>query len=68
MRDPDTWEEKIRQVPLLKCKVCGVTNRNHHYQRSNFWLVQRRVKPGVRRVKSMSAVRREKRKRRRRSV
>jgi len=72
MRDPDTWEEKIRTVPLLRCKVCGLTNRNHQYQRSNFWLVQRKVKPGVRRVKSLSEVQREKKRsrarRRRRGV
>jgi hypothetical protein len=72
MRDPDTWEEKIRTVPLLRCKVCGLTNRNHQYQRSNFWLVQRKVKPGVRRIKSLSEVQREKKRsrarRRRRGV
>lgn len=66
MRNPDTWEEKYRMVPLLRCKVCGITNRNNHYQRSNYWLVARRVKPGVRRVKSLSDVQREKRRARRR--
>ena len=64
IRDPDTWEEKIRQVPLLRCKVCGITNRNHHYQRSNFWLVARRIKPGTRRVKSLTEVQREKKRER----
>jgi hypothetical protein len=66
MRDPDTWEEKYRMVPLLHCKVCGLTNRNHQYQRSNYWLVARRVKRGVRRVKSLSDVQREKKRARRR--
>ncbi len=66
MRNPDSWEEKYRVVPLLHCRICGLTNRNHQYQRSNYWLVARRVKPGVRRVKSMSAVRKDKKRRRRR--
>lgn len=64
IRDPETWEEKVRLVPLLRCRVCGLTNRNHHYQRSNFWLVQRRIKPGARKVKSLSDVQREKKRER----
>jgi len=60
MRDPETWEEKERTVPLLHCRVCGLTNRDSKYQRSNFWLVSRPIKRGVRRVKPLTEVQREK--------
>lgn len=68
MRNPDTWEEKYRIVPVLHCRICGLTNRNHQYQRSNYWLVARHVKRGVRRVKSLEAVKKDKRRARRRRV
>lgn len=61
IRDPITWKESIREIPLLHCRVCGLTNRDHHYLKSNFWLVQRRIKPGVRRVKPMSKVKKRRR-------
>ncbi len=64
LRDPDTWEEKIRPLPVLRCRICGITNRNDKYLRSNFWLVQRRIKPGARSVKPMSEVQREKKRER----
>lgn len=60
MRHPETWQEVIREIPVLRCKVCGITNRDVHYQRSNFWLVLRKIKPGVRRVKPLSEIQRQK--------
>lgn len=42
---------KERKVKLLRCKVCGVTNRNHIFRRSNQIFVVRKFKRGARRAK-----------------
>lgn len=42
---------KERRVALLRCKVCGITNRNHKYRRSNQPWEVRRFKPGARRAR-----------------
>jgi len=41
---------KERRLPLLQCRVCGITTQNDYYRKSNqYWLV-RKIRPGVHRV------------------
>lgn len=51
IRDPVTLEMKERKLPLLMCRVCGTTNREPYYRRSNQLWVVRKFKRGVRRAK-----------------
>jgi hypothetical protein len=66
VRTPDDWREGERTLVVIHCRVCGITNRDHLYLKSNLWLVRRRVKKGVRRVKSMETYAATRKKRRRR--
>jgi hypothetical protein len=43
------WTE--RRLPVLYCKFCGITNRNHNYRRSNQPWEVRKFKKGVTRAK-----------------
>jgi hypothetical protein len=64
IRHPETWEEKLVEVPLFRCTVCGLTNRDFKYLRSNYWLVSRKIKKGVRKVKPLSEIQRQKKRER----
>lgn len=51
IRDLETGERKERKLKLCECRVCGITNQNNIFRRSNqYWLV-RRFKPGARRAR-----------------
>jgi hypothetical protein len=45
------YETKERQVALLRCPMCGLTNRNHAFRVSNQPFEVRRFKPGVTRAR-----------------
>ncbi len=45
------YEMKDRKLALLACTVCGITNRDHKWRRSNQPWETRKIKKGVRRVK-----------------
>lgn len=51
VRDPVEHKMKERKLPVLACKVCGTTNRDDKYRRSNQIWVLTKIKRGVRRVK-----------------
>lgn len=45
------YEFKLRELRLLRCKVCGITNRDSKFRRSNQPWEVRRFKRGVTRAK-----------------
>ena len=63
------YEWKERKLAVLVCKVCGCTNRDHHFRRSNQPWEKRKFKRGVTRAKrtrsSGSSLSRTRRRRRR---
>jgi hypothetical protein len=44
------YEWPDRRVRVLQCRICGCTNRNHYFRRSNQPWEKRRFKRGVRRT------------------
>jgi len=48
--DKERYEHKLRAVRLLRCKVCGTTNRDAKFRRSNQPWEVRKFKRGVTRA------------------
>jgi len=48
---PGHYEPRERSMRVLYCQVCGITNRNHQWRRSNQPWETRKFKRGVRRAK-----------------
>lgn len=51
VRDPIEHKMKERKLPVLACKVCGTTNRDDKFRRSNQIWVITRIKQGKRRTR-----------------
>ena len=55
--DKGRYEYKLRKIKLLRCKVCGITNRDVKFRRSNQPWTVRRFKKGVTRARKAKRAR-----------